>query len=372
MESRFGHNFSQVRVHTDETAAEAARALRANAFTVGNHIVFGKGQFAPNTSQGRRLLAHELTHYVQQGGRAARTGAAGPIQRDAQTDKEVKAVKSENVTLRETEVKTAETQLAKRTAKRQAEIQKMIDELGPTPKSDKSKQRLESLKKDLAKDLATIIKEPDTKGVYPGLREDIIKSARYVDAEKLKLKGAREQWSKYDPIFAGKEVATALGKLTLTAAEFKALVAQESGDLTKTDTKGDIAGIAQLGTKEEKLAGAKAGDRKIPEKALVIAATVISNYAGQLDKALSVKPVGIERTKFIMGAYNSGVNAIATAQREAINMKRDGKTWQSLIEGGDKSPLFKAIVATYPKKTNYAATYKEKSEYPVKILARLP
>jgi Domain of unknown function (DUF4157) len=372
MESRFGYDFSQVRVHADEKAAEAAHALHANAFTVGSHIVFGEGQFAPDTSKGRRLLAHELTHSLQQDSSAMGIGATGHIQRDAQTEKEVKGVKSENVTLREKEVSTAETQLAKRMAKRQAEIQQMIDELGPNPKSDKSKDRLNVLKKDLAKDLATIIKEPDSQGVYSGLRKDIIESARYVNSEKLKLKGAQDQWSKYDPIFAGEEVAGALGKKTITAAEFKALVAQESGDLTKTDTKGDIAGIAQLGTKEEKLAGAKSGDRKIPDKALVIAATVISKYADQLDKELSVKPEGVERKKFIMGAYNSGVNAIATAQREAISMGRDGKTWQSLIEGGIKSPLYKAIVTTYPKKTDYAATYKEKSEYPEKIFARLP
>jgi hypothetical protein len=294
------------------------------------------------------------------------------VQRDPQTDKDVKAVKSGNVTLREKEVKTAEGQLAKRMAKRQAEIQKMIDEIGPNPKSATSKTRLEALQKDLAKDLATIIKEPDSKGVYAVLRKEIIDSAKYVDAEQLKLKSAQDQWSKHDAIFAGKEVATALGKQTLTAAEFKALVAQESGDLTKNDTKGDIAGIAQLGTQEEKIAGAKPGDRKIPEKALVIAAKVLSEYASQLDKALSVKPEGAERKKFIMGAYNSGVNAIVTAQREAIAMKRDGKTWQSLIDGGAKSPLYKAIVATYPKKTDFAETYKEKAEYPEKILSRLP
>ncbi|MGE5603047.1 MAG: transglycosylase SLT domain-containing protein [Nitrososphaerales archaeon] len=294
------------------------------------------------------------------------------LQRDTQTEKEVKAVKSENVSLREHEVQTAETQLAARMAKREAEIQAAIAELGPEPKSEKAKTRLAALQKDLAKDLATIIKEPDSKGVYKGLRADIIESARYVDTQKLNLKSAQDQWAKYDPIFAGKEVADALGKQTLTAAEFKALVAQESGDLTKSDPKGDIAGIAQLGTKEEKLAGAKPGDRKKPEKALVIAATVISKYADQLDKELSVKPEGVERKKFIMAAYNSGVNAVATAQREAIKMGRDGKTWQSLIQGGEESPLYKAIVATYPKKTNYAVTYAEKSEYPEKILARLP
>jgi hypothetical protein len=66
MEPRFGHDFSQVRVHTDTQASESARAINASAYTVGNNIVFGSHQYAPETSQGQKLLAHELTHVVQQ------------------------------------------------------------------------------------------------------------------------------------------------------------------------------------------------------------------------------------------------------------------------------------------------------------------
>jgi hypothetical protein len=66
MEPRFGHDFSQVRVHTDEQAAESVRAVNALAYTVGRDVVFGEGQYAPGTSGGHRLLAHELTHVVQQ------------------------------------------------------------------------------------------------------------------------------------------------------------------------------------------------------------------------------------------------------------------------------------------------------------------
>jgi Domain of unknown function (DUF4157) len=68
MEPRFGYDFSQVSVHTDATAAESVRAVNALAYTVGRDIVFGVGQFAPETSPGRSLLAHELTHVVQQSG----------------------------------------------------------------------------------------------------------------------------------------------------------------------------------------------------------------------------------------------------------------------------------------------------------------
>lgn len=66
MESRFSHDFSQVRVHTGPRAAESSRAVNALAYTVGRDVVFAAGQYAPRTEQGRRLLAHELTHTVQQ------------------------------------------------------------------------------------------------------------------------------------------------------------------------------------------------------------------------------------------------------------------------------------------------------------------
>ncbi len=67
MEPRFGHNFSDVRVHADPSAERSAQAVQARAYTVGRHIVFGAGQYAAHSPAGRSLLAHELTHTVQQG-----------------------------------------------------------------------------------------------------------------------------------------------------------------------------------------------------------------------------------------------------------------------------------------------------------------
>jgi hypothetical protein len=67
-EPRFGADLSQVRVHTDSTAAETAQAINAKAFTTGKDIVFNSGQYSPDTSSGKRLLAHELTHVLQQKG----------------------------------------------------------------------------------------------------------------------------------------------------------------------------------------------------------------------------------------------------------------------------------------------------------------
>ena len=97
MESRFGYDFGAVRVHTDARAAESARAVNALAYTVGHNVVFQSGLYSPGTEAGRRLLAHELTHVVQQRAGAARGAAPGvtpaarqvqrqvPPRRDAQT-----------------------------------------------------------------------------------------------------------------------------------------------------------------------------------------------------------------------------------------------------------------------------------------------
>ena len=72
-EPPFGHDFSGVRVHTDTHAAESARAVDALAYTVGQDVVFGAGQYAPSSDPGKRILAHELTHTLQQ----PRTAGAG-------------------------------------------------------------------------------------------------------------------------------------------------------------------------------------------------------------------------------------------------------------------------------------------------------
>ena len=66
MEPRFGHDFSKVRVHTGARAVKSAQAVNALAYTVGQDVIFGRGEYAPGTIAGQRLLAHELTHVVQQ------------------------------------------------------------------------------------------------------------------------------------------------------------------------------------------------------------------------------------------------------------------------------------------------------------------
>lgn len=89
-EPRFGVDFQHVRIHTDGEAARAAHGLSARAYTLGRDVVFGGGQYAPATEEGRRLIAHELAHVVQQGGAesaAPHMLAASPrIQRQDDTE----------------------------------------------------------------------------------------------------------------------------------------------------------------------------------------------------------------------------------------------------------------------------------------------
>jgi hypothetical protein len=86
MEPRFGYDFGRVRVHKDSPAAESARAISAEAYTVGSDVVFAAGRFAPFDLSGQRLIAHELAHIVQQDPRHSSPGAEKVLQRAPKKD----------------------------------------------------------------------------------------------------------------------------------------------------------------------------------------------------------------------------------------------------------------------------------------------
>lgn len=88
MESAFGADFSGVKIHTGNTAAEMSKGLNAQAFTHGNDIYFNSNKFSPDTSQGQKLLAHELTHTIQQGSSSAVVNRSPLVQRDCETPEE--------------------------------------------------------------------------------------------------------------------------------------------------------------------------------------------------------------------------------------------------------------------------------------------
>lgn len=105
METLFGHDFLRVRIHADRAAAASARELHANAYALGSDIVFGEGRYNPSSSVGRRLLAHELTHVVQQRGGGDRSALRVTEPRRAETEAHSlagRAAAGERVIVRET------------------------------------------------------------------------------------------------------------------------------------------------------------------------------------------------------------------------------------------------------------------------------
>ena len=106
MEQRFGHDFSRVRVHADAAAEVSVRDVNAHAYTVGRDVVFGSGQYAPETAAGRHLIAHELTHVVQQTGPSGEpsTGSAQTLHRYRRKGKDTIAFEAADETL--TDAKT--------------------------------------------------------------------------------------------------------------------------------------------------------------------------------------------------------------------------------------------------------------------------
>jgi hypothetical protein len=92
MEPRFDHDFSRVRVHTDARAAESAQAVGAAAYTVAQHVVFGAGRFQPDTRLGQQLLAHELTHVLQQRSALQSSSVFAAIDPDDRMEAEAQSV----------------------------------------------------------------------------------------------------------------------------------------------------------------------------------------------------------------------------------------------------------------------------------------
>jgi N-acetyl-anhydromuramyl-L-alanine amidase AmpD len=99
MEPRFGHDFSTVRVHDDSRAGKSAAAVNAHAYTLGQDIVFGPGQYRPETSGGQGLIAHELTHVMQQGRSGAVQLDRSGIEDDEKGAKELEAKRRERDTV---------------------------------------------------------------------------------------------------------------------------------------------------------------------------------------------------------------------------------------------------------------------------------
>ncbi|HEX8180803.1 MAG TPA: DUF4157 domain-containing protein [Pyrinomonadaceae bacterium] len=157
METRFGHNFADVRVHTDAAAAASAQAVAANAYTVGRNIVFGAGRYAPQTTAGQRLIAHELTHTLQQqpgtAGRLMPSGAPEIVSPHDASEQQADSV-AERIASGATVAPLAPVALsAPRLARQPASAapKKADEHDAPTAEANKDEAKKDDAKKDEAK-----------------------------------------------------------------------------------------------------------------------------------------------------------------------------------------------------------------------------
>jgi hypothetical protein len=212
LEPRFGHDFSKVRVHADAKAGEAASSIDARAFTSGRSIVFGAGEFAPQTESGRSLLSHELMHVVQQGADGGvQHKATASIQRQPaatkskaanQTGGETKTRKGEPATLPEVTI-TAER------PKSADEIIKLIGALQEKLSSATTRQQA----RPIVKAIEALIKGLESAPISPTPKRDFvagpIRFSEYGDYfydfgfESMQDKHWREGWKAIYSLAAG-------------------------------------------------------------------------------------------------------------------------------------------------------------------------
>lgn len=270
-----------------------------------------------------------------------------------------------------------EAMVEKKYTARKNAIEKALEQAGSTSEYAKKLQR------DLAKSHEAVVKTKD-EAAAPALREDILKALKEVEATKENIAKEEEAFHRFDDVFAGADVATALAGSGFTASDLKALVSQESGDLLKkheSDTTGDIQGIAQIGKSAARAVGADPADRTDPAKAIVIAAKYLAHNAGLLKKSLKPLPSGHDFKKFVIASYNAGQLTIETAQKKAIDQGRAGSTWSEIVDpaegkGNDTAPLHKAWTEMKArikklKRINPDQKYGETKGYVERIYRRL-
>lgn len=386
-EARFGRDFSHVRVHSNQMAADSAAAVQARAYTVGSNIVFGHGEMQHGASP-NQLLAHELTHVVQQTGTRNESSAGHALTSqpvglsrkpvDPEVLKEVQEVESRKVQYEDRQISVAESVLQNRRRARLNDIDQELANVPPVRKAATEKKT--SLEAAKQKTLEQIVAEEDPY-IAADRREKILDAVNTRDQHTKNRQSVDKLWHEYDQQFASRDVTDILSAKGFTNAELKALVGQESLDLTRAKLDGhkDKAGIAQIGKKEAIAAGGKAADRLDPQKAIPLAAKVLVQKAAYLEKQLIVVPKGVDYKRFVLASYNAGQSTIAEAQRQAQAMNRKPDSWQALTAGGKASPLYKAVLSTlFKSKTTKLSLkkayrkFEEISEYPDNVLSRIP
>lgn len=367
-ESRMGHDFSGVRIHADSKAADAAQQVQAKAFTLGKDIAFNSDQYTPGTQEGKKLLAHELTHVVQQ---------SSKIQPRVQRFRVVNVANVSSLKIEEWEgargaPATNWTSLQNRMTRRVNIITRWISTYGNRHASFTLMSRLLKRWPSLKRLLGNARFNPAT-GVLPANRamqaartdeladltavRALGRGARFVAGEiqnflntldaytnsRATLHDERTEYHRFDNLFTARDVQTLVAAITQhgvgwTTADVKAVVSQETGDLTDTSVVGIAPKARGIVTRRARSAyhrrtyiglgqhatAARANaitwaagngvviptrpdPRTIPAEAIKLTAAYLGWVADRMNNGLPAPtPVGDEFKKFVFAAYNWG------------------------------------------------------------------
>ena len=231
-------------------------------------------------------------------------------------------------------VEGAENLLKKKIASRLKVIDTQLEELQPYHKQQWARKKLRDLLEDKRKSLREILNTPDSKWVHKNHRLQISNAHNKLEQRKHALKASKKAFHLHDKRFADTKVSDVLRKKGFTAADLKALVAQESGDFSMSDNKGDIAGPAQIGKRETREVGHKEEDRLNPSKFALVAAKVLIKKAISLEAGSPGLPAAgsEEYKKFVFASYNAGQGTIIEAQKKTGEFKRNYKHWDDVIK----------------------------------------
>ena len=287
---------------------------------------------------------------------------------------EVAAVISLNAEFKDKQVQAVESQLAKAMARRQSKIQGAFDAVNRPEFMNQAwaQRKATDLKADLERSLEGVVTTADCAHVDKGLRGDVVKHHRQLVRARDEALAAKLSFARYNMHFADDRVVEVLRGTGISAAELKALVAQESGDFTLTDNRGDIAGPAQIGASEAREVGAHPRERLTPDTAILVAAKVlrqkVEHLKAELDHGL---PSGDDYKKFVFASYNAGARTIRLAQAAAAERGLDPMSWEALTSGGARtSALTEGIRSALPG-LKAESKYVEVTSYVERIFHRV-
>jgi hypothetical protein len=384
-EPRFGTDFSQVRVHADGQAAEAARAVNARAFTLGQDVVFGAGEYQPRSAEGQRLMAHELTHVVQQ-----KEGLSSAIQ----TFRITQAADVPSLAMREwrevgvpgkwNQLRQKLQQRDDRIAERlrlvspsssdhailtrlQARWPTLRSQLSPTSGFDPAMGRLpqraniDSARNDELADKSALTGTNNR--IVRAVIQEFIDALNAYLADRDRLDAESTEYHRFDPLFIVRDVQTLLAAIShasFTTADVKALVDQETGDLLNYAIHGisrTTTGITRfrrlnrrghwgLGqhsadARDEAITWARSkgvgiprtpDPRTIPAQSIKLTAAYLGRVTDMLlcPQLPDPKPTGDELKKFIFAAYNTGHRNVINAVTSFLGGRSRSYLWNDI------------------------------------------